>query len=342
MGILHLTSVFSPAAAWHFIRDDVTAWTPERAENILNITGFTPRGFTEIACSVVPGDGDGNGNLHVVAIGTAPAGQLLHTLRVDDGSWPFPMGDVQAQTSQHGPNIGAVAKVACAASDSGDLQLCVLDQEHRLWHTIRTADGNWPFPMGDVQAQTSQRGPNVGGVAQVACAASLGQLHLCVVDQTGNLWHTIRAADGTWPFPMGDVQAQTSVHGPRIGQIVNTSCATDQDGNLHLCVVNQAGVLWHTIRSFDGTWRDPFGDVLSQTGDIGLPLDQVTCTMNFNNGLHVMVTNRRAGAVTDGGLWHAIRADDGSWTKFEDVKALLPGSGDWLKASISHYGPPLT
>ena len=30
------------------------------------------------------------------------------------------------------------------------------------------------------------------------------------IDQNNGVWHTIRQADGTWPYAFGDVQAQTS------------------------------------------------------------------------------------------------------------------------------------
>jgi hypothetical protein len=32
-------------------------------------------------------------------------------------------------------------------------------------------------------------------------------LHVLAIDQNDGLWHTIRTADGSWPFPLGDVQA---------------------------------------------------------------------------------------------------------------------------------------
>jgi hypothetical protein len=53
-----------------------------------------------------------------------------------------------------------------------------------------------------------------------------------------SLWHTIRLANGTWPFSFGDVQAQTDQHGSNIGWIEGVTCATNQGSDLHACAAN--------------------------------------------------------------------------------------------------------
>ena len=131
---------------------------------------------------------------------------MWHTIRSADGTWPQPWGDVQqAIRDQNHPDVGPTKFVACATAPNGDLHLFVLDQKNGLWHTIRLADGTWPHPWGDVQqAIRDQNYPDVGPTKFVACAAAPnGDLHLFALDRNDGLWHTIRIADGTWPYPWG-------------------------------------------------------------------------------------------------------------------------------------------
>jgi hypothetical protein len=163
--------------------------------------GIGPTPF--VACAA-----NSQGDLHICAIDAQ--GGLWHTIRRADGSWPSAFGDVQAQTRLVGPNqgIGPTPSVACATNSQGDLHICAVDGQGGLWHTIRRADGTWPFAFGDVQAQTRLVGPNpgIGPTPYVACTTNgQGDLHVCAIDAQGGLWHTIRRADGSWPFAFRNV-----------------------------------------------------------------------------------------------------------------------------------------
>src|SRR6266702_252491 len=155
--------------------------------------------------------------------------------------------------------------------------------------------------------------------SRIACAANqVGDLHVCVIDKDGGLWHTIRLADGSWPFPFGDVQSQTRQAGggnPGIGPTPRVACAANQNGDLHVCVIDQAGKLWHTIRLADGSWTFPFGDVQSETSLVGsfinLPFGEVSCSISTNGDLHICVVTAVQGQVTDGQFWYTFRHSDG-------------------------------
>jgi hypothetical protein len=235
----------------HTIRLADGSW-PFGWGNVNDVVAQTPdiRPVRNVACAVNSG-----GDLHVCAV-DGVNGNLWHTIRLADGSWPFPW-----RQPPQGPNIRLTRPIACATSQTGDLHVCIIDSERNVWHTIRLADGSWPFGWGNVNEVVAQT-PDIRPVRNVACGVnSGGDLHVCVVnDVVGNLWHTIRLADGSWPFSWGDVQSQTSLVGPFVNlPIWEVACATCKTTNeLHIVVTdidpNTGGLLWYTRRNADGTW----------------------------------------------------------------------------------------
>ena len=68
----------------------------------------------------------------------------------------------------------------------------------------------------------------------LAVPNSAGDLHL-LVNVGGRLYHTIRTADGNWPYPFGDVLGAVS-NGNQIGIIGIFACSTNSAGDLHVLV----------------------------------------------------------------------------------------------------------
>ncbi len=159
-------------------------------------------------------------------------GRLYHTTHDDNlqlgtaGWFPFALiPSANAFTS----NLG----LACAASQIGDLHVCAISTTNKLYHTIRFASGDWQSAWGDVQAQESQS-LDINIFGSVSCAASpTGDLHVCIIDKAGVLWHTIRFATGVWQSSWGNVQSQES-QGPNIQPDSAVSCAVNQSGDLHV------------------------------------------------------------------------------------------------------------
>ncbi|HZR42565.1 MAG TPA: hypothetical protein VFB12_20760 [Ktedonobacteraceae bacterium] len=248
--------------------------------------------------------------LHICVIDRI--GNLWHTIRQPNGIWPFPFRKIQDQTILVGSRVGPIQQVACATDRAGDLHICAVDYERDLWHTIRRADGTWPFPFVRVQDQVSRVGSHIGPIQQVACATNPNRdLHICAIDRAGNLWHTIRRADGTWSFPFLNVQDQAL--GSRVGATPGVACAANPNGDLHICTLDFPGTLWHTMRRADGTWPFPFSRVQDQTARAGSqigPIQQMACATNTNGDLHICAL---VYADHIGNLWHTIRQADGTW-----------------------------
>ena len=268
-------------------------------------------------------------------------------------------------------------RVACATNNADKVHVLFTDQQDltagKLWHTIfdpEVVDPNsaWESALGDVleviNANAARAGrPQVANVGRVSCAFGAAyQLHVCVVDGAGKLWHTIRGDNGDWyQYGFGDVQSETSKNGPDVGRIIEVTCSANESGDLHICVLNSAGRLYHTIRSADGTWPDEFGDVLQAVAAEGevtfqSPITRIACACSLSNlqvwdahafqitrdvlGSEPLAPNRfgtpspaqapldddlHITLVSDNTIWYtARRGADGSWPHdWENIQALL-------------------
>jgi hypothetical protein len=177
-----------------------------------------------------------------------------------------------------------------------------------VWHTIRDSDGSWQTAFGHVH------GPNndgQGDFTDVACAGAAGALHVVGLIQ-GNVWHTLRNADGSWQAAFGHV------HGPNndgVGDFNVIASAGVRD-ELHLVGLIKGNV-WHTIRHRDGSWQAGFGHVHGPNNDGKGPFTQVSCA-GVGDQLHVV-------GVVGGQPWHTIRYANASWQPWGAVDGPVRG-----------------
>ena len=123
-------------------------------------------------------------------------------MRALDGTWPDPWTSVAAA----GQGYASPRRVVGASANAnGDLQVVVVDGQGMLWHTIRTANGTWPYPWGNVLGTVP---PNIGPTPFAAVSADpSSNLHVLVLDEQDQAWYTIRDADGSWPSAWLGVEA---------------------------------------------------------------------------------------------------------------------------------------
>ena len=76
-------------------------------------------------------------SLHVC--GVSSDGNIWHAVRRASGSW-IGFGDVKTVAGQGCP--GVFTSVACAGI-VGDLHVCGVSGDGRIWHAVRRADGSW-------------------------------------------------------------------------------------------------------------------------------------------------------------------------------------------------------
>jgi hypothetical protein len=113
--------------------------------------------------------------------------------------------------------------------------------------------GVWELSFELVEGKVS--GGPAQGFAHVACAGTGSVLQIAGIGADGQLYHTIRNADGTWQGTFGLVKSQVA-GGP--AQFTQVACA-GVGSALHLAGIGADGRLYHTIRNADGTWQGTFG-----------------------------------------------------------------------------------
>jgi hypothetical protein len=126
-------------------------------------------------------------------------GELWHTLRNADGSWAPNFGLVEGQERN---DPGAFSAISCGGVGN-QLQTIGL-VSGQLWHTLRNADGSWAPNFGLVEGQEHN---NPGAFNAISCAGSGSQLQMIGI-VNGQLWHTLRNADGSWAPNFGLVEGQ--------------------------------------------------------------------------------------------------------------------------------------
>jgi alpha-L-rhamnosidase len=243
------------------------------------------------------------------------------------GGW-FPVENMNKKL----PDTKTVRAVATAANGA-ELHVCISDAASRsVWHSLRAPDKSWQPFWGDVQAE--ERGRNINGRASaVACAATpAGDLHLCAIADNGSqpfsgeLWHTIRFADGRWQTEWGHVMPDGK--SSPIEPVCAVACAATADDGLHVCAIGRDAGLYHTIRFADGTWQPFWGAVRSgqSKSSDGGSIVSVSCATQ-DGDLHICVV------TSVGRVWHTIRFADAKWQpSWGDVVTAASGGGFGLPA----------
>jgi hypothetical protein len=222
---------------------------------------------------------------------------LWHTIRYPDSAaspahW---QGAFDPVTWRPGADNTPLQMVSCAGV--GDqLQLVALGSDRRLWHNLLLA-GGWDQNSWSIESQ-EQNDP--GTFNWVSCGGVDGELQVVGVDwPKGQLWHTIRHADGSWQPFFGLIE-DNEINNP--GYFGFVSCA-GVGGDLHVVAISggQPSQIWHTIRysasgSSPAHWQRTFEPV---TWPAGGELAQVSCA-------DVAGTLQVVGLDAQGQLWRNV------------------------------------
>jgi len=200
-------------------------------------------GSTSVTIASVNASAIVNGDFDLIATGSD--GHLYEALRHPNGTW-VSWTDLTAQIAG---SIGTIQEVAAATTTGGDLHL-VLIAGNKLMHATRSsARGTWTG-WGDVYAVSS----NPGTPGHVAAAGVAGVLQVMVVTNNGSgIYHTIRAAKGTWGG-FGDVKAATASNPGTVVSIAMAGVDTGAANHMQFVAVNSTGTIYHSVRKTTGAW----------------------------------------------------------------------------------------
>jgi hypothetical protein len=249
------------------------------------------------------------GDVHLVT--ATPGTWVAHAIRHDDGRWdqfnPLPI-DSQPRYPYPAENLSSTV--------SGGEEHLVYQVQYfpkpMLYNTYlrtRHLDGTWSQEGIDFGSQ--MRGPT-------AVAVVNGELHVLRNDSYYGTKHRVRHIDGSWSptttIPnAGDGASLANVNG------VPHFMVSSGDSNTVLRLMTWQG---------DGTWSAPVDTaVLPQPrgSSANAEIAQVGAD------LHAVVR------TADGGLYHAIRRPDGSWTGWGDIgrEAGVPGTAAAVAVTAS-------
>jgi hypothetical protein len=292
---------------FHTIRYPDASWQPWG--NVSKAVGNNPGLFKSASCATVGYEP------HIIALTTS--GKMRHTIRFSN-SWQ-PWGNVDTAAAN---NPGQFELAICAGV--GD-DLHVFGKSFgELYHTIRyTKLNSWQ----DWRSVTQVVANNPGQMNFIACADVANDLHLVgITPTTGNLYHTIRFADGHWQ-DWDNLSARVGGNPGQIGQVACSGIGHD----LHIIVGTNSGI-HHTIRDSNGAWQNwgKVSQIAGLTGAGYLSCARVGC--GNCNDLHVL-------EETPNNLEHTIRFVN-TWQAWDDVSSKIanfPSSGH-LKPSCTGVG----
>jgi hypothetical protein len=193
-GQLELIYTTANGAIWQAVRSAAGTWgTPE---NFSPLWGNVGRITALAATSCDPSQ--------TQLMFATREGGLWHSIQQAGGGWTLPLGDVHGQIGN--PGVVVAAAAADAAPSTSAFMFATVDGG--LWHTMRNPGGAWTG-LTNVKGQIGDPGPVVG---VTAAGSAPGVVQFMFTTADGNLWHTIRQANGTWTG-LGNVKGQIGDQG---------------------------------------------------------------------------------------------------------------------------------
>ncbi|MEU9075901.1 hypothetical protein ACFYUY_19455 [Kitasatospora sp. NPDC004745] len=173
----------------------------------------------------------------------------------------------------------------------------------QFFHGTRNADGTWTG-LGALNGVATA--PQFNGTEEAIAAAPDGSSQVVGIGLDGNVYHTVRYTSGSWQ-PWG---ALTDFNGKQMAAS-QVSIAVGPDGSAQVLAVGADTVLYHAIRSANGSWS-AFQPLVLKDGS-PMKAGRVSIAVGPDGSSQTLAIGG------DGVVYHTVRAADGSWTPFQPV-----------------------
>ena len=277
------------------------------------------------------------------------------------------MGDIPLEMAHTPHGLSLMGSPETGEETEGprpsELHVTALGNDGRLFHALRTSNGDW-----NVFNDGSEI-PNSADTRVVSSAVVGGELHVCLGKLGGYFFHALRNSDGSWNgchdcsiipnysafSSCAGIGAELHVCGVSGGRFFRAIRQSNGNWNgfydsswienadsievlscagvgheLHVCLLKYDGRFFHGLREPDGSW-DGFNDGSWIANADNL---KVLSCAGVGNELHVCLLK------SDGRFFHGLRKPDGSWDGFNDGSA-IPNATDISDLSCAGVGNEL-
>ncbi|MFI9645711.1 hypothetical protein ACIHAA_05350 [Streptomyces sp. NPDC052040] len=179
---------------------------------------------------------------------------------------------------------------------------------HTFYGTSRRSDGSW---TGQTALSGAGDAFRFQGSRESVAAMPDGSAQVVGIGNDGNIWHTIRRADGSWQG--WNILPAADNRNPGFAA-TDTAITGMPDGDAQIVAVGKDGYAYHTIRRADGSWQ---GWAAMAGTDNGLVKASRVALAGMPDGSTQVLL---FGA--DGRMRLGTRAANGSWTPWSVVKGV--------------------